>query len=203
MNFGERLQQLMARQHLTQAELARIMDVPQQSVSRWVNSTSAPRAITIEKIAKALEVPTEKLTELVGEGTGYPRSSSVEVRLGLPRHLHADASVAAEAAGQSLHDELIYRLSKSSDTAHLHRVIEQLTETMKMEREGHAALMRHLLYSFEEAIRTLDEALLAAQHKNASQADIRRLIDQCNQARAAVKSFGVTIDKLAGSDKKY
>jgi hypothetical protein len=126
----------------------------------------------------------------------------IKTALRLPRHLHADAAVAAGVAGRSLNAELIHRIGQSADAAHLHRVIEQLTETMKTEREGQAALMQHLLFTFEQAIRALDEALLMAQHKNGSQNDIKRLVDQCNQARAALKSFSVTASKMAGAEGK-
>jgi transcriptional regulator with XRE-family HTH domain len=68
MNFGERLQKLMAEQSLTQAELARIMDVPQQSISRWVNTPTPPRATTLQKLAHALEVPESRLLEGVYGG---------------------------------------------------------------------------------------------------------------------------------------
>lgn len=127
----------------------------------------------------------------------------IKTALRLPRHLHADATVAAGEAGRSLNAELIHRIGQSVDTAHLHRVIEQLTETMKIEREGHAAIMRHLLFSFEQAVRSLDEALLVAQHKNGSAEDIRRLTEQCNQARGALKSFTATVAKITGDDKKF
>jgi hypothetical protein len=121
--------------------------------------------------------------------TSVNQDDYIKTALRLPRHLHADASVAAQNAGRSLNAELIDRIGKSGDTAHFQRVIEQLTNTMKMERDSQDLLMQHVLGMFEFTIHALDEALLMAQHKTGAPNDIQRLIGECNQARGALKAF--------------
>lgn len=81
MTFGERLQHFMAEQHLTQAELARLMDVPQQSISRWVNAETPPRPATVKKLASALEVSSE---DLLFDKSPAPSAASLRV-IAIPR----------------------------------------------------------------------------------------------------------------------
>lgn len=113
----------------------------------------------------------------------------IKTALRLPRHLHADLLVDAQNAGRSMNAEIIDRLSKSSDLGHLHRVIEQLSQTMREEREGSKHQMGMILMMFDKAIGALDECLLFAQHKNATSEDIQRLRSEITHARSIVKAF--------------
>lgn len=156
MNFGERLQQLMARQHLTQAELARAMNVPQQSISRWVNSELPPRATTVDKIARALEVKPSQLLAFSSEPT--PKAEATE-------------------------------------TVSLQKLAEDLIAATREEREHHETFLRHVLNTYERTMRSFDEAILLAQHKNGSQEDLTRLRNEFNMARGALSAFMATIKR--------
>lgn len=54
--FRRRLQIIMNRKWITQDELARRINSTQQMISRYLTGQSIPSAITIKKIADALEV---------------------------------------------------------------------------------------------------------------------------------------------------
>ena len=54
--FRRKLQIIMSRQWITQEELARRINSTQQMISRYLTGQSIPSAITIKKIADALEV---------------------------------------------------------------------------------------------------------------------------------------------------
>jgi hypothetical protein len=113
----------------------------------------------------------------------------IKTALRLPRHLHADATITAEAAGRSLNAELIHRISQSADQGHLRRVIEQLMETMKNERSSLGDYLRFVMMMYEQALRALDEAILLAQQKNATAQDVQRLQTELDHSRGALKAF--------------
>lgn len=53
---GRRIKDLIDKRGITQSELADLMGVHQQSVSRWVNSSNLKTSV-IEDICKALRIP--------------------------------------------------------------------------------------------------------------------------------------------------
>lgn len=55
LNFRRRLQSIMNRKWVTQEELARRIDTSQQMISRYLTGQSIPSALTIKKIADALD----------------------------------------------------------------------------------------------------------------------------------------------------
>ena len=61
MKFSERLKQLRKSRKLTQAELAKLLNVAQSTVGNWESGTREPDMETITKIARALSVPVERL----------------------------------------------------------------------------------------------------------------------------------------------
>lgn len=99
----------------------------------------------------------------------------IKTALRLPRHLHADISVSAENSGRSMNAEIIDRLSKSSDLSHLHRVIEQLSQTMQADREGERVKFGLIVTMFEQAVEAFETAIGMAENKNATPKDIEYL----------------------------
>lgn len=92
--------------------------------------------------------------------------------------------------------EIIERLSKSSDMSHLHRVIEQLTQTMAAERQGLRIQLGWALMLYEQTIRALDEAVLLAEQNNAPPEEIRRLQGEIEHAQKYVKTMEPAADRF-------
>ncbi len=63
MTLGERVRMIRKRKGITQTELAAAMRVAQSHMSKIEGNVVAPKAETILKIAKALDVP---VSELIG-----------------------------------------------------------------------------------------------------------------------------------------
>lgn len=59
--FAHNLNNLMAKQDLSQAELARRIGVSAQAVSNWCNGTKIPRMDTVDKICKLFGLRREDL----------------------------------------------------------------------------------------------------------------------------------------------
>jgi transcriptional regulator with XRE-family HTH domain len=55
LNFRRRLQTIMNRKWVTQEELAQRINSSQQMISRYLTGQSIPSALTIKKIADALD----------------------------------------------------------------------------------------------------------------------------------------------------
>ena len=55
LNFRRRLQTIMNRKWVTQEELARRINSSQQMISRYLTGQSVPSALTLKKIADALD----------------------------------------------------------------------------------------------------------------------------------------------------
>jgi len=63
LNFRRRLQIVMNRKWVTQEELARRINSSQQMISRYLTGQSIPSAITLKKIAEALDCHTDDFYE--------------------------------------------------------------------------------------------------------------------------------------------
>lgn len=61
MKFCERLKQLRKSHKLTQADLAKLLNVAQSTVGNWESGTREPDMEMITKISRALSVPVEQL----------------------------------------------------------------------------------------------------------------------------------------------
>lgn len=84
--FGEHLLQLrQARGIGTQGELAQLLGVKQQTISRWEAGTSRPRADEMSGIAAALKVDPQQLLVLAGQAP----ETAVTVSFDRPLPLHA------------------------------------------------------------------------------------------------------------------
>ena len=61
MSVGERIAELRKKRNLSQAELARIMDVSRQAVSKWENGQSSPDTVKLIHLADVLDTEVEFL----------------------------------------------------------------------------------------------------------------------------------------------
>ena len=61
IEFGRRLANLLERDRLTQRDLAAMTNLTEAAVSRYVSGAREPRAVTVAKIAKALDVTPQEL----------------------------------------------------------------------------------------------------------------------------------------------
>lgn len=61
MSIGERITQLRSEQNIPQAELARLLDISRQAVSKWENDLASPDTIHLIKLADILDTDVEYL----------------------------------------------------------------------------------------------------------------------------------------------
>ena len=61
MSIGERITELRTQQNIPQAELARMLDISRQAVSKWENDLAAPDTIHLIKLADILDTDIEYL----------------------------------------------------------------------------------------------------------------------------------------------
>ena len=61
MSIGERIAQLRKEHNLSQGELAKVMDVSRQAVSKWENDQSSPDTIRLIQLADVLNTQVEYL----------------------------------------------------------------------------------------------------------------------------------------------
>ena len=61
MTVGERIASLRKERNLSQGELAKLMNVSRQAVSKWENDLSAPDTIKLIQLADALDTDVEYL----------------------------------------------------------------------------------------------------------------------------------------------
>ncbi len=69
MSIGERIVALRTKQNITQAQLAKILDISRQAVSKWESDLSAPDTLNLIKLADVLDTDVEYLA------TGKPSPS--------------------------------------------------------------------------------------------------------------------------------
>ena len=62
--FQQKLKQLMKARQLNQTDLAKLSNIPQTTISKWLTKESTPKITTIEPLAKALNI---SVSELVGD----------------------------------------------------------------------------------------------------------------------------------------
>ena len=62
--FQKVLRQFMTQKHLTQVELAKLANVSQNSISKWLNGESSPNVNKLKDLAKALGIT---VGELIGD----------------------------------------------------------------------------------------------------------------------------------------
>ena len=59
--FGERLRNLIKRARLSQQNVADELDIPRNTVWRWINRQATPEANNLQKLATLLHIPVDEL----------------------------------------------------------------------------------------------------------------------------------------------
>ena len=59
--FGEKLRRLLKQQRLSQQELADALDIPRNTVWRWVNDKTTPESNKLQSLATLLHVSVDDL----------------------------------------------------------------------------------------------------------------------------------------------
>ena len=77
MTFGEKLQKLRTRAGLSQDQLAKLLDVSRQAVSKWERNEAMPEVEKLVRISRQFGVSTDYLLleELRGAGDGQYHGS--------------------------------------------------------------------------------------------------------------------------------
>lgn len=126
-----------------------------------------------------------------------------QTNIRLPADLKKLLVDAAADGRRSLSAEIEARLTESfaggarpEDQAQLRRVIDQLMDTLKSDRSQQADMLRHVLFVLNQTLRVCDEAILLAQHKNGRQEDLRRLREEFDQSRGALRAFDAVLKTL-------
>lgn len=79
MQFGEKLKQYRKNRKLTQAALARLLNVSQSTVGNWEAGTREPDLSMINKIASALDIPVSHLMDAtIDDAAPYARVETAE-----------------------------------------------------------------------------------------------------------------------------
>ena len=63
MSFSENLKQIRKENHLSQEELAELLDVSRQAVSKWENGASDPSTSNLIALAKLFKISPEELLQ--------------------------------------------------------------------------------------------------------------------------------------------
>ncbi len=63
-NIGAKIRNLLYLKNMSQAELADKLGIRRQTLSVWLTSRRIPKLSTIEKIAKALDVPISEINDI-------------------------------------------------------------------------------------------------------------------------------------------
>ena len=63
MSFSENLKQVRKEHHLSQEELAELLDVSRQAVSKWENGTSEPSTSNLFALAKLYGISVTELLQ--------------------------------------------------------------------------------------------------------------------------------------------
>lgn len=61
MSIGERISQLRKERNISQVQLAKVMNVSRQAVSKWENDQAAPDTVKLIQLAEALDAEVEYL----------------------------------------------------------------------------------------------------------------------------------------------
>lgn len=59
--FADNLNNILAEENLTQTDVARMLDMTQQTVSNWCRGTRMPGEITLRRLAKSVNRSKEEL----------------------------------------------------------------------------------------------------------------------------------------------
>lgn len=93
MSFAENLQKVRRENHLSQEELAEILDVSRQAVSKWEQGTTYPEVEKLLLLANKLNVSLDSLmsTEITREQAAAPGNVTGSITISSP-HEHVVAT---------------------------------------------------------------------------------------------------------------
>ena len=77
MTIGERISDLRKQHKISQLQLARMMDVSRQAVSKWENDLSAPDTLRLIQLAEALDTS----VDFLATGTPPPEPKAEVIRV--------------------------------------------------------------------------------------------------------------------------
>lgn len=77
MSIGERISELRKKHNISQLQLARLMDVSRQAVSKWENDLSAPDTLRLIQLAEVLNTDVEYLA--TGNNIPKPEPEIIKV----------------------------------------------------------------------------------------------------------------------------
>ena len=110
--LGERIRQFRNEKGLSQAQLAERLHVVRQTVSKWEKGASVPDAELLLQLARALDVPAERLLDLPPDPAGEQARAELEAaRQRLPRQ---EWSLDCYQVGQCLWTEGFVRIASHS-----------------------------------------------------------------------------------------
>ncbi len=85
MSIGERITGLRKEQNISQVELAKLLSVSRQAVSKWENDSAAPDTLKLIRLAEILDTDVEYLaTGVHSTRTSLPRIVTVEKQVEIP-----------------------------------------------------------------------------------------------------------------------
>ena len=92
-DLGKRIRNLREDAHMSQAELARELQVSRQAVSRWESGSSVPDASIVSDLCRALGVKYESVFGAFesGEGAASVDESEESVQAEIPKEQDAEA----------------------------------------------------------------------------------------------------------------
>ncbi len=61
MSIGSRISELRKQHHISQGQLAKLLDISRQSVSKWENDQASPDTLNLIRLADVLEADVEYL----------------------------------------------------------------------------------------------------------------------------------------------
>lgn len=59
MSIGERIRELRKDKHLTQTDLAKLINVSQQTITKWENNNAEPSGTAVKSLANVLSVSSD------------------------------------------------------------------------------------------------------------------------------------------------
>ena len=77
--LAQKLKELRERKEMSQAELANVLDVAQQTVASWEKSKSSPNYDILQKIADYFNVTTDELLGRETKGGYYVNAETAEI----------------------------------------------------------------------------------------------------------------------------
>ena len=116
MSIGERIILLRKEQHINQSQLAKMLDVSRQAVSKWENDLAAPDTIRLIQLADALNTDVEYLA--TGKKTPVKTTTAVVYR-------DRPVEVLVEKAVEKVVEKPVYIEKKIEVPQYIEKIVEK------------------------------------------------------------------------------